>query len=125
MTLYGLKRGQDLENRAAQPYQEFPGVPPPPPPPPGHRVLAIIPRAGLKFFCVLDLPLPKTTKLSFLCDLASAGGVLTSVKGAQVQAKANKVTLFRCLHLLRFGCIQKRFVLTPTAKLAAMMDQHP
>ena len=124
MTLYGLKKGQDLENRAAQPHQEFPGVPPPPPLL-GHRVLAIIPRAGLKFFCVLDLPLPKTTKLSFLCDLASAGGVLTSEKGAQVQAKANKVTLFRSLHLLRFGCIQKRFVLAPTAKLAVMMDQHP
>ena len=24
---FGLKQGQDLENRAAQPHQEFPGVP--------------------------------------------------------------------------------------------------
>ena len=28
MTFFGLKQGQDLENRAAHPYQEFPGVPP-------------------------------------------------------------------------------------------------
>ena len=28
MTFYGLKSGQNLENRAAHPYQEFPGVPP-------------------------------------------------------------------------------------------------
>ena len=27
---FGLKSGQDLENRAAHPYPEFPGVPPPP-----------------------------------------------------------------------------------------------
>jgi len=28
MTFFGLKWGQDLENRAAHPHQEFPGVPP-------------------------------------------------------------------------------------------------
>ena len=28
MTLFGLKSGQDLENRAAHPHQEFSGVPP-------------------------------------------------------------------------------------------------
>ena len=28
MTFFGLKQGQDLENRAAPPLQEFPGVPP-------------------------------------------------------------------------------------------------
>ena len=28
MTLFGLKYGQDLENRVAHPHQEFPGVPP-------------------------------------------------------------------------------------------------
>ena len=28
MTFLGLKKGQDLGNRAAQPHQEFPGVPP-------------------------------------------------------------------------------------------------
>ena len=28
MTFFGLKSSQDLENRAAHPYQEFPGVPP-------------------------------------------------------------------------------------------------
>ena len=28
MTFFGLKQGQDLENRAAHPHQEFPGVPP-------------------------------------------------------------------------------------------------
>ena len=28
MTFFGLKQGQDLENRAARPLQEFPGVPP-------------------------------------------------------------------------------------------------
>ena len=28
MTCFGLKWGQDLENRAAHPHQEFPGVPP-------------------------------------------------------------------------------------------------
>ena len=28
MTFFGLKEGQDLENRAAHPHQEFPGVPP-------------------------------------------------------------------------------------------------
>ena len=33
MAYFGLKLGQDLGNRAAQPYQEFRGVPPPPPPP--------------------------------------------------------------------------------------------
>ena len=32
MTFFGLKSGQDLENRAAHPYQEFSGVTPPPPP---------------------------------------------------------------------------------------------
>ena len=26
MTFFGLKSGQDLENRAAHPHQEFPGV---------------------------------------------------------------------------------------------------
>ena len=26
-----MKLGQDLENRAAHPYHEFPGIPPPPP----------------------------------------------------------------------------------------------
>ena len=31
MTFFGLKSGQDLENRAAHPYQEFSGVTPPPP----------------------------------------------------------------------------------------------
>ena len=30
MTFFGLKSGQDLENRAAHPHQEFSGVPPPP-----------------------------------------------------------------------------------------------
>ena len=30
MIFFGLKSGQDLENRAAHPHQEFPGVPPPP-----------------------------------------------------------------------------------------------
>jgi len=30
MTFFGPIRGQDLENRAAYPRQEFPGVPPPP-----------------------------------------------------------------------------------------------
>ena len=30
MTFFGLKEGQDLENRAAQPHQTFLGVPPPP-----------------------------------------------------------------------------------------------
>ena len=74
MTLFGLKKGQDLENRAAQPHQEFPGVPPLPvrkyeQGPRVNRVLAIIPRAGLKFFCVFDLPLPKTTKISFFCEI--------------------------------------------------------
>ena len=29
--IFGLKYGQDLENRAAHPHQEFPGVPLPPP----------------------------------------------------------------------------------------------
>ena len=33
MTFFGLKEGQDLENRAAQPHQGFLGVPPPPTPP--------------------------------------------------------------------------------------------
>ena len=33
MTFLGLKEGQDLENRAAQPHQAFLGVPPPPHPP--------------------------------------------------------------------------------------------
>ena len=28
MTFFGLKQGQDLENKAAHPHQEFPGVPP-------------------------------------------------------------------------------------------------
>ena len=28
MPFFGLKWGQDLENRAAHPHQEFPGVPP-------------------------------------------------------------------------------------------------
>ena len=28
MTFFGLKEGQDLENRAAQPHQAFLGVPP-------------------------------------------------------------------------------------------------
>ena len=28
MTLFGLKYGQDLENRVAHSHQEFPGVPP-------------------------------------------------------------------------------------------------
>ena len=28
MTVFGLKSGQDLGNRAAHPHQEFPGVPP-------------------------------------------------------------------------------------------------
>ena len=28
MTFFGLKSGQDLENRAAHPHQEFSGVPP-------------------------------------------------------------------------------------------------
>ena len=32
MTFFGLELGQDLENRAAHPHQEFPEVPPPPPP---------------------------------------------------------------------------------------------
>ena len=27
---FGLEKGQVLENRAAHPHQEFPGVPPPP-----------------------------------------------------------------------------------------------
>ena len=27
ITVFGLKSGQDLENRAAHPHQEFPGVP--------------------------------------------------------------------------------------------------
>ena len=27
ITFFGLKSGQDLENRAAHPHQEFPGVP--------------------------------------------------------------------------------------------------
>ena len=31
MTFFGLKEGQVLENRAAQPHQAFLGVPPPPP----------------------------------------------------------------------------------------------
>ena len=31
ITFVGLKLGQDLENRAAHPHQEFLGVPPPPP----------------------------------------------------------------------------------------------
>ena len=30
ITSFGLKYGQDLENRAAHPHQEFPGVSPPP-----------------------------------------------------------------------------------------------
>ena len=30
MTVFGLELGQDLENRAAHPHQEFPEVPPPP-----------------------------------------------------------------------------------------------
>ena len=28
VTFFGLKLGQDLENRAAHPNQEFPGIPP-------------------------------------------------------------------------------------------------
>ena len=28
ITFFGLKLGQDLRNRAAQPHKEFPGVPP-------------------------------------------------------------------------------------------------
>ena len=28
MTFFGLKSGQDLEDRAAYPHQDFPGVPP-------------------------------------------------------------------------------------------------
>ena len=31
--IFGLRSGQDLENRPAYPHQEFPGVPPPPLPP--------------------------------------------------------------------------------------------
>ena len=30
--LFWSEKGQDLENRAAHPYREFPGIPPPPPP---------------------------------------------------------------------------------------------
>ena len=30
IVFFGLKYGQDLENRAAHPHQEFPGVPPSP-----------------------------------------------------------------------------------------------
>ena len=29
ITFFGLKSGQDVENQAAHPHQEFPGVPPP------------------------------------------------------------------------------------------------
>ena len=32
MTFFGLKSGQDSENEAAHPHQEFPEVPPPPQP---------------------------------------------------------------------------------------------
>ena len=32
MPFFGLKKGQDLENRAAVPHQEFPGLLPPPTP---------------------------------------------------------------------------------------------
>ena len=30
IAFFGLKSGQDLENRAAHPHQEFPGISPPP-----------------------------------------------------------------------------------------------
>ena len=33
ITFFGLKLGQDMENRAAHPHKEFPGVPLPPPTP--------------------------------------------------------------------------------------------
>ena len=32
IAFFGLKKGQDLENRAAHPHEEFPGLPPPPTP---------------------------------------------------------------------------------------------
>ena len=39
MSFFGLKQGQDLENPAAHPHQEFPGVPPPPQ---GHLLTRVL-----------------------------------------------------------------------------------
>ena len=67
MTFFGLKHGQDLDNRAAHPHQEFSGVPPPL----GHLVKLPRPKHQnyhkIIFFC-LEVS-RKVTKLGVKCKL--------------------------------------------------------
>ena len=46
MTFVTLKKGQDLEDRASQPHQEFPRVTPPPPTPFPHTALENVERSA-------------------------------------------------------------------------------
>ena len=62
ITFFGLKSGQDSENEAAHPHQEFPEVPPPPPP------------MSVLFICFLK-QIKSTDKVlnSVLCQTALKG----------------------------------------------------
>ena len=55
MTFFGLKQGQDLENRAAHPHQEFPGVPAW-----GKRLLRGLPSGSI--VCLKPLSQRKTSR---------------------------------------------------------------
>ena len=46
MAFLGLKLGQDLENQAAHPHQEFPGVPP--------RVIVVLGNSLFRQSCLLN-----------------------------------------------------------------------
>ena len=101
MTFFGLKEGQDLENRAAQPQQTFLGVPPPPP---GTQLINPFNKMGkVKIHTkIADLFLYNPNK-------GSAQPVSAQTSVPEVPSSISKCNLKSLFRYLFFPCSSKSF----------------
>ena len=100
MTFFGLKEGQDLENRAAQPHQAFLGVPPPP----GTQLINPFNKMGkVKIHTkIADLFLYNPNK-------GSAQPVSAQTSVPEVPSSISKCNLKSLFRYLFFPCSSKSF----------------
>ena len=102
MTFFGLKEGQDLENRAAQPHQAFLGVLPPPP---GTQLINPFNKMGKVKILTKNADL-----FLYNPNKGSAQPVSAQTSVPEVPSSVPNVTSNRCFDIYSFRVALNRFI---------------